>query len=99
MTDKQQDATIAWVVAGILAVLLVIAVIFWLNARNDLNNVLANGSDQITAQRMKIAQDCGTAGDKNACSQDLADLASILKDFSANVQTATSTAPAPANAQ
>jgi hypothetical protein len=99
MMDKQQDATIAWIVAGVLAVLLVIAVYFWIAARNDLSNVLSSGSDQITAQRNKIAQDCGAAGDKAACNADLSALAAILKDFSANVETATSTAPAPANAQ
>jgi cell division septal protein FtsQ len=84
-----KDANTAWIVAGILAVLLVITLYFLISANSRLSNVLANGSDQITAERDQIAQDCGTAGDKAACNQDLSDLASILKDFSASVSAAT----------
>ena len=90
--DSQQNTTVAWSVAGVLAVLLLIALYFLVAAQHTLPLVLTNGTDQITAERGQIAKDCGTAGDKAACNQDLSDLATILKDFSANVETASSSA-------
>ncbi|MEJ0053877.1 MAG: hypothetical protein WDN10_04110 [bacterium] len=88
----RQDATTAWIVAGVLAVLLVVALYFWISTRNDLATVLESGKHNIAAQRDQIREDCdGTPAKKEACSQDLADLAAILHDFSVNVETAATT--------
>ena len=86
----RQEARTAWIIAGILAVLLVIAVIFWMNAKKDLDTVLAEGQADIGAMRDKIAVDChaSDADSKKRCQEDLDDLSSILTEFSKNLDKA-----------
>jgi tryptophanyl-tRNA synthetase len=93
---NQNEKKTAWIVSGILLVLLVIVLYLWVSTKADLNTVLENGKISIKAEQAQIAEDCqGAKADKAACKQDLADLSDILKQFSANVQeasTSTSTA-------
>jgi hypothetical protein len=91
---NRDDATTAWIVAGVLAVLLIVAVSLWVSARHDLASVLSSGQNQIANERNQIKKDCnGSTATKAACSQDLADLAAILHDFSLHVSAASSTTP------
>ncbi len=94
MNTKKQ-LTIAWTIAGILAVLLLIALYFVLNPKKDLGTVLQEGQQDITAQRDKIRADCNSTDldKKAACAADLQDLSDILREFSKDVAHATSTAP------
>lgn len=90
---NQNEKDIAWAVAGILLVLLVIVAYLWISTKADLNTVLENGKQSIAAQQVQITQDCrGPKMDKAACASDLSQLSDILKEFSANVQEASSTA-------
>ncbi len=91
--DHKKSAQTAWTVAAVLAVLLIIALGFWWNAKHDLAKVLESGKQDITAQRDKIRADCALtdAASKAQCGQDLQDLADILREFSTNVAHATTT--------
>lgn len=87
-----RESNIAWWIAGILLVLLIIVGYLWLSERASLPAVLDNGHASIAAERDQITKDCqGPDMNKTACNQDLSDLASILQEFSANVQQASTT--------
>jgi type II secretory pathway pseudopilin PulG len=91
---SRKDATTAWIIAGVLAVLLLITLVLWINARNDLASVLQNGQQAITAERAQIQADCsGPNMNKDLCSQDLSNLADLLREFSTEVANATTTPP------
>lgn len=87
--DKKETRT-AWIIAGVLAVLLVIAVVFWMSAQKDLEAVLSEGREDITVLRDKIAVDCRATdtASKERCQDELADLADILREFSSDVDEA-----------
>ena len=86
---NQNEKKTAWIVAGILLVLLVIVAYLWISTKADLNTVLENGKQSIKSEQAQIAQDCqGPTRNEAVCKQDLADLSDILKEFSANVQEA-----------
>jgi hypothetical protein len=88
-----RESNIAWWIAGILLVLLIIVGYLWLSERASLPTVLENGQSSIAAERDQIAKDCqGPDMNRTACNQDLSDLASILQEFSANVEQASTTA-------
>lgn len=92
MTQKNK-LTLAWTVAGILAVLLIIALYFVANPRKDLQTVLEEGKEDITEQRDRIREVCeGTAANQNDCQDELDDLAEILRDFSRDIDKATTSA-------
>ena len=89
----RNDATIAWIVAGVLAILLILTLALWISARHNLATVLQNGQQAIVTERAQIQSDCsGPNMNKNLCGQDLSDLAGLLKEFSAEVASATTTA-------
>ncbi len=96
--DMQKKLTLAWTIAGILAVLLVISVYFVMNPKKDLATVLQEGKEDISAQRDQIRLNCsGTDGTSKAkCQADLDELTEILKEFSKDIKKASSTMPAPA---
>lgn len=87
--DKKETRT-AWIIAGVLAVLLVIAVVFWMNAKKDLDAVLMEGQEDITVIRDRIEADCHAtdAASKERCEDHLEDLADILREFSEDVDEA-----------
>lgn len=92
MTQKNK-LTLAWTVAGILAVLLIIALYFVMNPQKDLQTVLQDGKEDITEQRDRIAEVCeGSEANQNDCQDELDDLADILRDFSRNIDKATTSA-------
>jgi len=89
------ESRTAWIVAGVLLILLIIVGYLWLSQKQDLNTVLQNGKTDIASVRDQINTDCqGPTMDQDACKADLNDLASILKDFSADVQAASTTTTA-----
>lgn len=92
--NLKKQLTIAWTVAGILAVLLIIALFVILNPKKDLGTVLQEGKDDITAQRARIAEVCSgpNAGSKSDCQDELDALSQLLRDFSNDIDQATSTA-------
>ena len=96
--DTKKQLTLAWTVAGILAVLLIIAVYFAMNPKKDLATVLQEGKEDISVQRDQIAMHCSGTDDasKKACQEDLDELTDILKEFSKDIKKASSTMPAPA---
>ncbi len=87
--DKKEART-AWIVAGVLAVLLVIAVIFWMNANKDLEQVQRDGYQNIGMLRDRIALDCGKADveSEKRCRQHIDDLSAVLTEFSEDLQEA-----------
>ncbi|MBU2103546.1 hypothetical protein KKD81_00605 [Patescibacteria group bacterium] len=92
MNTKKQ-LTLAWTVAGILAVLLIISLFALLNPKKDLGTVLQEGKEDITTQRARIAEVCSgpNAGSKSDCQDELDALSQLLRDFSADINKATST--------
>jgi len=93
--DTKKQLTLAWTVAGILAVLLVIALFFLMGERNDLGSVLEEGREDITAQRDEIREACNSTDEASRarCNESLEELADILREFSLEIERATSTAP------
>lgn len=85
-----KEARTAWIIAGILAVLLVIAVMLWMNAQKDLDAVLQEGKEDITVIRDRIATDCYAtdAASKDRCMDHLDDLEEVLREFSDDVEEA-----------
>lgn len=92
MNTREQN--LAWWVAGVLLVLLVIVGYLWLTSKQDLSTVLANGHDAIAAEKAQIQKDC-VDSHSLACKQDLSDLEGILQEFSDNLKNATTTSPKP----
>lgn len=91
--NTKNKLTLAWTVAGILAILLIIALYFVMNPKKGLETVLQEGKEDITQQRGRIAEACeGTNADQNDCKNELDELADILRDFSRDIDKATSTA-------
>lgn len=90
--DKKESRT-AWIIAGVLAVLLVIAVVFWMSAKKDLDAVLTEGQEDITVLRDRIAVDCRATDQdsRERCQDHLEDLEDILVEFSEDVEEASET--------
>lgn len=90
--DTKKKLTLAWTVAGILAVLLIIALYFVMNPKKDLDTVLQEGKEDITEQRDRITEVCdGPEANEGDCQNELDELADILRDFSKDIDKATST--------
>lgn len=82
MNTKQQLA-LAWTVAAILAVLLIVTSYLLMHPKKDLGTVLGDGTQDIAAQRDQIRADCnGTdQASKDRCAADLQDLNDLLQEF------------------
>lgn len=93
--DTNKKLKTAWAIAGVLAIILIVVTFLWIRAQNDLDRVLDNGRTDIEAARDRIDAACEgpDASSNAACRDALDDLADILKDFSDNIEDATSTAP------
>jgi uncharacterized membrane-anchored protein YhcB (DUF1043 family) len=94
-----QDARMAWTVAGVLAIVVVILLgalaFYWhQNQPKDLSQVLQNGKTDITQVRNQISIDCKAtdADGKKHCADDLQTLSDTLHEFSTNVANSTTTA-------
>lgn len=87
-----------WIIAGILAVVVVIMLfMMWNDANNkDLGNVLEEGRTSIIDMRAEIEKKCqGPEANERECQDALADLSDVLEDFSEDVNEASTTAPTP----
>jgi len=82
-----RESRLAWSISGVLLVLLVIVTYLWLSQKN-LPTVLQNGHDAIAAEQAQIAKDC-VDQNSDACRQDLSDLEDILRQFSSDLEKAT----------
>lgn len=82
MNTKKQ-LTLAWSVAAILGIALLVALYVISNQSRDLGLIIGNGSEDIAAQREKVAADCsGTdAESKIRCQEDLQELSDLLRKF------------------
>lgn len=81
-----------WLIAGVLLVLLVLVVWLWLGVKRDLESVLADSREEITSQREVIAETCqGANADPEECDAALEEMADILREFSADLETAATT--------
>lgn len=87
-----RESNLAWWIAGILLILLIIVGYLWLSQKQSLPTVLENGQSAIAAERDQIAKDCNADMHSAACQQDLSDLSSILAQFSTDIQNASTTA-------
>ena len=91
--DLKKKLTLAWTVAGILAVLLAVSLFFLMNPEKSLNTVLEEGKQDVTEQRADVAAACeGDSADKAKCDAELDELAQILREFSRDIDKATTTA-------
>jgi len=81
-----------WLIAGIAIVLLVIVAWLWMGTKRDLESVLADSRADIADQRAVIAEKCtGPQADKEECDEALDEMADILREFSADLNTAATT--------
>lgn len=92
--DTKQQLTLAWTLAGILAVGLIIALVALFNQPRDLGTVLEEGHDDLTQQRDRIADACESQdqASQERCQEALDELSDILRDFSRDIDRATSSA-------
>lgn len=93
--DTKKKLTLAWAVAGILAIALIVALVALMNQEKDLATVLEEGREDITEQRDRIADACEgpDAESQERCQNELEELSDILRDFSRDLDRASSTAP------
>lgn len=95
MDPKTQNG---WKTAtGVLVVVVIILLVMMWNAwdreQHDLGHVLQAGKEDVTAARADIQEKCrGPQADEAACQRSLDALADILKEFSKDVNAATTTA-------
>lgn len=82
MNTKTQ-LTLAWSVAAILGIALLVALYVISNQSRDLGLIIGNGSEDIAAQREKVSADCsGTDPEsKIRCQEDLEELSDLLRRF------------------
>lgn len=94
--DTRESRT-AWIIAGILFVLLLIVGYLWLTTPRDLETVLEDGYDNIVAQRMELERACRNNNPREEeCQQEIRDLTQLLQEFTAEINAATSSAAASA---
>ncbi len=85
-----RESNTAWIIAGILFVLLIVVGYLWLSAPKDVQAVLDEGYDNIAAQREELARACQSPeGTREDCEEELQDLSELLAEFSAEIDAAT----------
>ncbi len=87
-----------WIIAGILAVVVIIMLFMMWNDANskNLGNVLEEGRTSIIDLRAEIEKKCeGPEADEKACQDAIDDLSEVLKEFSEDVEAASTTSPMP----
>jgi len=95
-----QESRTAWIVAGVLLVLLIIVGWLWLAQKQDLGTVLQDGKSDIASVRDRMSKDCqGPEADADACAEDKQDLSDILDDFKADLMESSTTVTASSSAQ
>jgi hypothetical protein len=91
--DTKKKLSVSYAVIGVLAVALIVSLFFNFHEPATLGSVLENGKQDITAQRDKIREDCSStdAAVRKQCGDDLQELADILREFSKDLDKATTT--------
>lgn len=86
-----RESNTAWIIAGILLVLLIVVGYLWLSTPKDVQTVLDDGYDSIAAQREELRIACQTPeGTREDCEEELEELSELLAEFSAEIDAATS---------
>ncbi len=84
-----RESNLAWIIAGVLFVLLVVVGYLWYSSTHDLDNVLQDGQEDIGYYRDQIAQHCrGPEADAEQCAEDMEALSDLLREFSAEIDSA-----------
>lgn len=85
--------TTAWLIAGVLLVLLIGMTYLWMTAREELATVLTEGRESLEEARDDIRMKCSGPGILNneACQSSLKELSAILQEFSERIQNAATT--------
>lgn len=97
--DSNNTNGTGWKVAtGILAVLVLILLGMmwssWNRNQHDLENVLEKGRDNIITMRAEVAMNCeGAKANEVKCEKSLSDLEDLLREFSKDIEQASSTVP------
>lgn len=85
-----RESNTAWVISGILLVLLIIVGYLWLSAPKDIDTVLDEGSVTIEEQREALRIACQSPeGSRAKCEAALQDLSEALEEFSTEIDAAT----------
>jgi hypothetical protein len=93
----EQKSNLGWIIAGVLAVIVVILLgVMWqaMEAnKKDLNHVLSEGYEDIATVRAKMQIACdGPSKDEAKCEAALNELADILREFGEDLSTASTSA-------
>ena len=87
-----RESNLAWIIAGILFVLLIVVGYLWYSNTHDLDNVLMEGSEDIGYWREQIAEHCrGPEADAEQCEEDMEELSDLIREFSADIDAAATT--------
>jgi len=87
-----RESNLAWIIAGILFVLLIVVGYLWYSNTHDLDNVLEDGQEDIGYYRDEIAKHCrGPEADEEQCAEDMEDLSDLLREFSEDIDAAATT--------
>lgn len=89
--DTRESKT-AWTIAGILLVLLLVVGYLWLSSPRDLDTVLREGTDDVATQRMELERVCDEDRNSEECQQEIRELTDLLREFTAEINAATSSA-------
>ncbi len=87
-----------WIIAGILAIVVVIMLFMMWNDANtkDLGNVLEEGRTSIIDMRAEVEKKCqGPEANEAECQDALEELSEVLQEFSEDVNEASTTPPTP----
>ncbi|KND50274.1 MAG: hypothetical protein AB202_03575 [Parcubacteria bacterium C7867-007] len=94
----KKNAGMAWTVAGVLAVVVIILLAMMATSWQDkqpknLDDVLRNGKEDISELRERIRMDCAKTDEagKKMCEKDKQELTELLKEFSTDVTYSTTT--------
>lgn len=86
-----RESNLAWIIAGVLLVLLIVVGYMWYSSR-DLDNVLQEGREDIGYYRDEIERHCsGPEMDQEQCAEDMEELSDLLREFSADIDASSTT--------
>lgn len=89
-----QKTNTGWIIAAILAVVLIIMVLVLLNKPKDLDTVLSDGYKDLAMIRAELQIRCeGPDANEADCAEAREELQSILEEFSDDINAATSSMP------
>ncbi len=90
LSMNTNEARTAWIVAGVLGALLLIALFFWFTTKRDLAGILEEGQHSLATMRQKIVEDCeGLEKDPAQCQKDYDELSALLANLKKDIGQAT----------